>query len=230
MNPFTLVPDLESNLPETSTQPTSSKTRFRKTRSRTRSSSHSHQRPHAVLSGASSYASAFRTPLPRLSVDLGIVNVREQDSAVYIEAPVSTTPKLQVVRDRRNQYFSEGEAFTAGHDTVNFSKLGHGDTGLGLGYGLGLEVCALRNRVDSQTDLEREAGLRALLDKFDPREQVGRAVWGPENHREMVGQMLLDCILVAAGRLRRHGWIMGSQNELFRNGQYGFVMKAERWY
>lgn len=148
--------------------------------------------------------------------------MREEENTVLIEAPVATMTKLQVVPDRRIHHFSEGEAFTAaplsGFEVGN-EKTDHKEDS-GLGYGLSLTLHARGNGVDTKTDVEREASLRALLDKYDPREQVGRAIWGQENHREMVGQMLLDCILVAAGRLRRHGWIMGSQNELFRNGEY----------
>lgn len=131
-----------------------------------------------------------------ITLDNVNVKVRQGSKAglLYVETSLPLPPSPRMMA----RCPSEGTAFDVS---------AHGDRGGGLGG----------DGEDASQDPEKEAKIRALLEKYDPGKGSGCPIWPMENHREMLDQMLLDGILVVAAKLRRHGLIMGSKNELFRS-------------
>lgn len=133
------------------------------------------------------------------------MNVRQGSGAglLYVETSLPLPPSLRTVA----RFPSEANVLDL---SAHFEKFVQGDRGGGLGG----------DGEDATQDQEREAKMRALLEKYDPGDGPSCPAWPMEDYREMVEQMLLDGILVAAGKLRRHGWIMGSKNEHFRSCEF----------
>jgi hypothetical protein len=71
------------------------------------------------------------------------------------------------------------------------------------------------------TDAEK---LRELLEKYDPRPTNLPDLWPMSEHRDMIRTMFLDNILYATARLHRHNWILGAENESYRD-----LCGKERW-
>jgi hypothetical protein len=138
------------------------------------------------------------------SMDMNI-NVHEHSNMLFVESPISIEPHPPHLQPSRNP--KEGKAFEVDTcylpTTLKIGKVAHG--------GVDTE--------DEGTVEERQTKVHSLLAKYDPGD-IGRGPMWPMENREMIGQMLLDGILVAAARLRRHGWVMGSKNEKFKSCEF----------
>ena len=69
----------------------------------------------------------------------------------------------------------------------------------------------------ARVKFENAKHMHALMDKYDPGMHIEAGkMWPMDEHRKFLRRMFLDNILVAASRLQKHGWILGSDNEHYR--------------